>query len=90
MIAIGIILIIIGIIAFCYSIKYDNLFGFALFVVFIGLVFFGACCIFDGINNSKYKEREIKNVEYYKIKSTIILEDNIPIDTIYTIYYKKK
>ena len=90
MIVVGIILIITAIIALYYSIKFDNLFTIILFILFVISMGFGIRFISDGIDNLKSKEKEIKNVKYYNIKSTIIIENNIPIDTIYTIYYKKK
>lgn len=90
MIVIGIILVILGIIAFYYSLKVDNPGSILLFVIFIITELIGILFIGSGINYLNFKEKEIKNVEYYNIKSTIIIEDNIHIDTIYTIYYKKK
>lgn len=90
MIVFGIILIILAIIAFYYSIELDSPISIFLFVIFIVSIFFGAVLIINGTENLKSKEKEIKNVEYYNIKSTIIIENNIPTDTIYTIYYKKK
>ena len=89
MIVLGIILIIIAIIAFYYTFKLENA-PDILFVISVISSFLAIPFIFNGIENLNSKEKEIKNVEYYNIKSTIIIEDNIPTDTIYTIYYKKK
>ncbi len=88
MIAVSIILIIIGIIALCYSIKLDGFISIISLVLCI--ISIGIAIIFITDDKKNPKEKEIKNVKYYNIKSTIIIEDNIPIDTIYTIYYKKK
>lgn len=94
MIIAGIILIILAIIIFYYSLNdEDENYSFippiklfsSIFVIFAGIIFI---CV--GSANLKSKEKEIKNVEYYNIKSTVIIENNIPTDTIYTIYYKKK
>lgn len=89
MIVIGIILIILAIIAFYYSIELENAPGI-LFVISIISSFLAIILIIEGTKNLNFKEKEIKNVKYYNIKSTIIIEDNITTDTIYTIYYKKK
>lgn len=98
MIIIGIILIILAIIDFyciyktdtVYNTDFANLVSIICFVFAIISIGCAMGLISSGINNLKSKEKEIKNVEYYNIKSTVIIEDNIPIDTIYTIYYKKK
>lgn len=88
MIVFGIILIVLAIIIFYYSLNdvdENYLFISSINLIFVGIIFIGV-----GSDNLKSKEKEIKNVKYYNIKSTIILENNIPTDTIYTIYYKKR
>lgn len=94
MIVLGVILIVLAIIIFWYSINdvdenYSSIsfvdLSFAICALFGGIIFIGI-----GSTNLNIKEKEIKNIEYYNIKSTIIIENNIPTDTIYTIYYKKK
>lgn len=90
MIVLGIISIIVGAIAFYYSLNIKNAICVFIFIISIILFGFGIYFIIEDITNSKTKGKEIKNVKYYNIESTIILKNNIPIDTIYTIYYKKK
>ena len=90
MIVLGIILIIVGFVGLYYSFNFDDLSDILLCILSLISIGLGMFFIGGGADNLNHKEKEIKNVEYYNIKSTIIIENNIPTDTIYTIYYKKK